>query len=1000
MAERSEDKRQTSPAAPGGRYRLTMLFTDLSGSTAISEAMEAEIYSELLAALRVIWHDVVEKHGGLIFQSRGDGALAVFGYPQCGEDDGRRAAEAALDIHDRVHGLRVSGLPKSLVPLSMHSGIHAGVVLLNEGDIERGRFDVTGVVANTTSHLSDAAGPDQILASLDALGPNANFFEVGADPRDPKARVEPAGVLTILRRGTVTRRFDATAKRGLTPLIGRGEVIGYLRDYLAADEAPPLRCVLIEGAAGLGKTRLLEELVQQREAAAFTTLVGNCETYLGAEVLQPFLQMLRSYFGLAPGMPRAEAAASVRETLQSWVAELGASAEALPGLLVSEGETRNVRRNASGVVGDLLTFFTALAKRTTLLILIDDWQWADDASRQLLEALLQLPTGPRVILACRPREDGADWIAGAPKLELSPFEEAETEIAVRRWLPYADPFLIGRIHAYAGGVPLFVEELCHSVPTDTLLRSLQGRAATQTWLATLVMARLGRLPPDLAALARAAAVIGNVVPMRLLETVCEGPVSDAALRALAAADFLYPVDRGVLQFKHGITRNAIYQGIGLHERTALHRRIEQALVSSSEHAEGEDALEALAYHCHGSGHWELAARYAERAGDKAMNAFALDHARAQYQTAMDALNNIPNRSREHSLMWCSLANKLGMACIFDPLALSDELSVFEKAVTLARDLGDANALARAQYWLGYMCYGFGSFREGVTHARQALALARQIGDLRLAAQVEATLGQILAATCDYDEALTLMDRAVDTKRQGSRAGGALAIGSAYTLSCKGSVLADRGDFGAAHACFDEAMRLLDGSTHPVANSVRNWVAVAHVWEGNWAEAERVAKESARIAENTRCLLLLVVCRAAAGYAHWAGTRDPDGLVQLRDAVRWMEARHGQFYSSLHYGWLVEACVAEGHIDEARGYAAHVLMRARRGERLGEAVASRALAAAAADNGNFLRADRWLRRAETSARIRASKREMALNHLARTRLAGKQDQAEAASPVER
>jgi tetratricopeptide (TPR) repeat protein len=468
------------------------------------------------------------------------------------------------------------------------------------------------------------------------------------------------------------------------------------------------------------------------------------------------------------------------------------------------------------------------------------------------------------------------------------------------------------------------------------------------------------------------------------------------MQALADADFLYAdPSGGGLRFKHGITRDAVYDSIGLSERKALHERVETALLARSEQTDREDELEALAYHCRGAGHWESAAHYAERAGDKAMAAFALDRARAQYQAAMDALDRVPQRTREQSLRWCLLANKLGMVCIFDPLSLSDDVTVFERAVALARSLDDANALARAQYWLGYMCYGFGRFREGEKHAQQAVALARELGDLRLAAQIEASLGQILAATCQYDQAITLLDAAVSAKQQRSRPGGGIAIGSAYALSCKASVLADRGEFDNAHVCLGEAMTLLDESTHPVANSVRNWVAVSLVWQGRWQEAEGVAAESARIAENTHALLLLVVCRAAAGFARWARTGSVAGLQQLRDAVQWIEARRGRFYTSLYYGWVVEACAAEGDIDTARRYAARVLRRAREGERLGEAMTCRAMARVAAAHRDFAESQRWLLRAENSAKLRASPREAALNRTVRGELLQRLGETEAA-----
>jgi tetratricopeptide (TPR) repeat protein len=961
----------------------------------LGREMESEHFSELLGKLRDIWHQATVKHGGRVIRTQGDGVLAVFGYPRSGEDDGRRAAEAALDIHEWVGQVQHDGLLPARLPLRMHSGIHAGTLLLSEGDIEWGRFDLIGDVVNTAAHLSRHARPGQILVTLDALGPNANFFELGEVPRDAGPEFGLLQVCAVLGRGSATRRFEATARRGLTPFIGRGEVARFLTDFLGAASPAAQRCVLVVSGPGLGKTRLLEEVLHQHDGGALTLLRGSCESYLGAEVLQPFLQILRAFFGIQADKPEDEAGTAARAALQPWIAELGPRAKSILALVSGGAEAGGGRLTASGVVGDLLVFFAALSEKTDLVLVIDDWQWADDASRQLMEALLQLTVGPRVILASRPRDDGAEWISGAPHLSLEPFQGTETDLAVRRWVPHADPFLVARIHSYAGGVPLFIEELCHSVAAGNPSHSLEGRG-THGWVATLVASRLARLPPEQVSVVRAAAVIGNAVPNWLLVSACDGAPDQATMRALADADFLYAAPAaGGFRFKHGITRDAVYEAIGLHERQALHQRVEIALLARSGQTDREDTLEALAHHSRGAGHWENAAHYAERAGDKAMAAFAFDRARAQYLVAMETLDRVPNRTREQSLRWCLLANKLGMVSIFDPLSLSDDVTIFERAVALARTLGDPSAITRAHYWLGYMCYSFGRFREGEYHARQALTLARESGDLRLAAQIEASLGQILVATCQYDQAITLLDNAVSAKQQRSRPGGGIAIGSAYALSCKASVLADRGEFDGAQVCLGEAMALLGESTHPVANSVRNWAAVSLVWQGRWEEAERVAAESARIAENTQALLLLVVCRAAAGFARWARTGNPAGLQQLRDAVQWIEARGGQFYTSLFYGWLVEVCAAEGDIVSARRYAARVLRRTREGERLGEAVASRAMARVAVARDDFAASQRWLRRAEKSAELRGSPREAALNQTLRGEILARQGHAEAA-----
>jgi tetratricopeptide (TPR) repeat protein len=927
---------------PGERHHLTVLFTDLCDSTQLGQKIEPEEFQQLVRTLHDLVDEESRRRGGLMVRGQGDGTVAVFGYPQTAEDDAVRAVEVALAVRDRLQGL--VGLDNPLTSnLALRSGIHSGMCFVSDGDLRLGVLDLQGNMVNTTAQVQKLADPGGIRASQAALGPHENLFELKPVPleRDladhekaPTRRKLPVTLelVEVLGRRGVERRFDATSQRGLTPFIGRNRDVGFLLQVLAPDGP---RCVVVQSGAGLGKTRLLEEFVGRADLRDWQVLRGHCESFGSAEVLQPFMQMSR-----ASGLP-----------LEGLMRQLAGDSGAGPALMI-----------------------------------IDDWQWADDASRQLLATLLERRHGPRVILAARTREDGADWIADASHLTLQPFSVAETQAAVRRWMPAADPFLARRIHEYAGGVPLFIEELCHSA-SDRLWESLDGRGPVQTWLTTLVASRLDRLTraqPAQAAMVRAAAVIGNVVPVPLLRAVCDAPLDGQQLRQLAAADFLYADERAdTLRFKHGITRDAVYEAIGLYERKSLHSRVEEVLLASGAPERVED-LEALAYHAQGAGRWERAAQFADRAGDRALGAHATDRARAQYQAVLQALERLP-QSRELTLQWCAVAAKLGLTCIFDTLSLGENVRIFEQAVARARELGDTNVVARAYYWLAYIRYGLGDFRTGIRHARRAIELARESGDGRLAAQVEATLGQILAAASEYDEALALMNDALSAKREQSRRGGGIAIGSAYTLACKGSILADRGEFDAAQVCFDEALDLLGASMHPVGTSARNWITISFIWQGRWQEALRVGAEGSRIAENTRSLLTLAVSRTATGFARWC-SGDREGLEQMRDAIRWMDARDVHFYTSLFNGWLCEASVAEGDMAQARHAAAVVLWRARQGERLGEAMAARAIALAAARQGKGATAARWMRRADASAALRGSPREQALNEVRHAEIA--------------
>jgi class 3 adenylate cyclase/tetratricopeptide (TPR) repeat protein len=945
------------------RKTLTVLMTDLCGSSRLGRGMEMELYADVLARVRALWREAAAAHDGLVVREQGDGALLLFGHPRAGEHDVVNAVGAALHIHQGLAGIELDLLPQGPA-LQARSGIHAGTVLIEDGSPERGLYDLIGDVANIAGTLEKHAAPGEVLVVADALRPHEGLFVVEPRPVPtvqallsadgmPPAR---ALVARIVGRTGAERRYDATARRGLTPLIGRTELLARLRRFIAAGTVEG-RCAVISAPAGLGKTRLLEELSATPEFARWQVLRGGCESYRETEVLQPFMQMLR---GLLHG-----AQAEGREADASrWSAAV-----------------------ASHDVDALRECFGQLAAGCRLLLVVDDWQWADDASRRLLQALLDVPDGPCALLTARPHRDGVDWMPGAVQLRIEPWSEQETAQAVRRWLP-ADPLLAARIHGYSGGVPLFVEELCHSASAIGLWQQFEGRGTPRdAGLKLLVASRLARLPDDLAQAVRAAAVVGNEVPRWVLDEVCGVPIRDEQVLALADADFLYP-DREyrVLRFKHGITRDAVYDDIGFAPRRQMHGRAGQALQRQAADGNAHDLLAALAYHCEGAGEHERAATYAEQAGHAALGAYAMDLARGHYRRAMDALQRAGAPTRERELHACRLVCRYAMACIFDPLALGNDASVFEQAVRRAEALDDPVLQAETRYWLGYMLYGFGRFREAVSHARAALARSREAGRASLATQIEATLGEILVGTCDYDEAVRCIDNAVAAKRQRAGARGGLAVGSAYALACKGSVHADRGDFTQAQACFDEALGLLGPSSHPVGNSVRNWITVAHIWAGDWQRAQQVASESVRISENTGALYLVAVARSTLGFARWCESGDAGGLQMLDDAVSWMAARGGRLFTSLHFGWLAEASAAEGRREQARSLAAHVLQRARQGERLGEAIACRAMALLAVQDGAGAAPERWLLRAERAAAARGSAREQTLNALARGRVA--------------
>ena len=982
-----------NPTGGGRRRYLTLVFSDLCSSTALSTSMEAEWYAAMLTDLRHAYQAVLARHGGTVVRVQGDGVLAIFGHPETREDDARRATQAVLELHAVVRAMTPETGTGTRAVLALHSGIHSGLVLIDDGDVVRGRFELLGLVPNIAARLSEAAGRDEILVSEETLGPEFRYFDTSARLYVTlKGRAEPMSAYRILGQAGASGRQQARRRRSLLPFIGRAEVLALLAQRLGRVQAGRSHGVAVLGPAGVGKTRLVEEFLSRLSLPTCRVVRGDCESTLSAEPFQPFLQGLRSLFDLVHGQPTDHAAAQVEQRLTEIDPRLAVHRATLlralslpdPAAVFGAPPRRLV---AEALVSALRDLLVALAAQQPLVLALDDWQWADEASRQVLTAVRAVEK-TRILVLITARELSAPDLSqlGAELLPLQPFNEAEVAQTVQHLLPGLDPFEAATLQHYAGGNALFIEELCHSMAMAQQDGSRPpGRPhGSAAWLDILIESRLSRLPATQIELLRAAAVIGNVVPAWLLEVVTGCGSDHPLVRALAELDFIFPGERAqTLRFKHGLTRDVIYDSVGLHQRCAMHLRIAEAIEQHRPPGDSDESLEVLAYHYGAAGQAEQAARFAELAGDKALSASSLDRARLQYRAALRALDQLPP-SRERMLHWIRLSQRLGLACVFD--ASREDLKLFRRAVELAALTEDAGVQAKALYWLAYLHYALGESRLCVAQGERALALARQVGDEPLAVQICATLGQACAASADYGSALSLLREASDIKRH-HRSGHRPAVGLAYTLACMAAVQGDRGDFAQADALFDEALDAVRDTLHEVGASIRGWRAAVLLWQGRWEEARQTAAEAYQIGEQVRSLFSFSMSRAAGGYAQWMLQPSCPALQQVIEATAWLAPREGGLFESLNHGWLTDGLVSAGRLVEARGHAARALRRGRQQrDLLGGAMAARAMAWAAAQAGEQARAERALALALRVAHARDSAHELAVTQWYAARIA--------------
>lgn len=937
------------------RRTVAILFCDLSDSTGIAASMEPEVYADLLQRLRDKLAEIVPHHGGEIVRIDGDGAICIFGYPVSHEDAGRRATEAALDLHAAATALDWGLTDGSAVRL--HSGIHAGGVLLRDGDMTRGRYEILGDATNVAARLCDHAESDEIVVSEATLGADRHFFRAG-----PRRHLSIAGrgqgvaIRSIYGREPVATRFAARSRSGLTPFAGRAAELARLRCWLAEG---PAGTVLVEGRPGIGKTRFISEFLSEASRAGVAVHRGYCESYLAGRPLQPFTQLIRSITG--------DPAADVLDAAPDGA---GAATSCLERAIV--------------MMRGLIEQLTAGGP---VIIAIDDCQWADGASLEMLDALAG--TSPRVgfLLASREPAQELRLTQQPATIKLPPLSTSEAKSAIAALLAAPDPFLAEQIVEQSGGDPLIIEELCHASLRGTGQPERSDRIPP---LDLLVQARFADLPAEQAGLVRTASVIGHMVPAWLFAAVAGVDIADPVLLDLAEADFIFPADvEGMLRFKHGITRDAIYSAISFKERRALHKRVAEVLGVEAERSGEPPLLEALAYHCGASGDVARAVPFAMRAGDAALAAGALDRAQEHYKSAFKAVTAQGTAGPLTDRIW-PLLNKYGLACIVDPSR--EQFPVLQEMAKALTAVGDPRALVRTEYWLGAIAYGLGQGKRSVVHLTSALRKARELGQARFLPQIQVKLAQSMFAAGRYADADALFSRVLDLiERKEARVDDE---SHGYALCCHGFLHADRGDFAAAELRY-RAAEAVRGDAPPLLAYLTQQSA-ACLFRGEWEAALAQARRCLAGCEQTRSRYHAMMANALGAYAQWQIDRDPGAVETLIGAVRWFESGRSRQRTSLIYGWLAEIMAGTGRGELARHYAACAIARAHGdGDRLGEAMAYRAAARLASQRDA---AARYLAGAYRSAAVRGSLREEALTRLCEAELALRAGERARAGPL--
>ena len=562
-------------AAPRSERRkvVTVVFSDLTGSTPLAERHDAETVRRVLRRYFDEFSSVLARHGGTVEKFVGDAVLAVFGIPLAHEDDAVRAVRAAVEMRSGLEALNDELEPLYGVRLANHTGINTGEVVTGEPGVQT---LVTGDAVNVTARLEQGASAGEILLgdATHALVRDAVDAEL-LPPLDLKGKSEP---VTAWRLLALRPRSPGRARRLETPLVGRDEELTALLAELEGTERErACRRVTILGAPGIGKSRLVVEL-KRRAAGRARVLETRCLSYGEGITYWPLAEIIRSAAAIDDDTSREEA----RGRVEALVADEpdGALVAARVSATIGLADRPGPREETTWAARRL---FEALARDRPLLIVVDDLHWAEPAFLDLLDSVTAASRAPILLLgAARPDLLETRPELGGTRLHLDPLPPSTTERLID--LLAGDEPLAGRVRArvraVAEGNPLFVEE------TLAMLRERPDEDTIPPTIQTLLTARLDALPAEeLDLLVRASVVGQEFSRAALLELVDDQADIDAIVDALTRKELLAPAQASyadeAYRFWHVLVRDAAYAASLKEVRAELHERFARWLARTA-----------------------------------------------------------------------------------------------------------------------------------------------------------------------------------------------------------------------------------------------------------------------------------------------------------------------------------------------------------------------------------------------------------------------------------
>jgi class 3 adenylate cyclase/tetratricopeptide (TPR) repeat protein len=852
----------------GERKQVTVMFCDMEGFTQLSEKLGSEdAYSIMDDVYEILIHKVHD-YEGTVNEMTGDGIMALFGAPIALEDAPQRAIRSAYSIHREMVKFndKMKQERESIPPLKMRIGIHSGPVVVGTlGNDLRVEFKAVGDTVNLASRMEGLAEPGTTYVTGDTFRLTEGLFRFEAlGKKEVKGKKEPTKIYRVVAPSTKRTRFDVSAERGLTPLVGRERELELLLNGFERAKGGRGQAFSIMAEAGVGKSRLLYEFRKAVANENVTFLEGKCLSYSRGVAYHPIIDVLKSNFDVGAEDGDSE----IREKFKSGLKILGEDeASTLPYLLelfsVKESGIDKIPMSPDEKKHRIIEAVKGITIKGSeirpLIIAFEDLHWIDKSSEDYLKGLLDSISGARVFLIFTYRPEFVHIWGGRSyhsQVNLNRLSNQESLLMVSQLLGTDD---LGReleelILEKTEGVPFFIEEFIKSLKDLNIIKKKDSKyrlakevqaVSVPSTIQDVIMARVDSLPEGAKEVLQTGSVIEREFVYELLKVVAGLPENEllSHLSVLKDAELLY--ERGIYPqstyiFKHALTQVVAYDSLLVKRREELHRLIGQTIEDLYPDRIAEQ-YEVLAHHFAQGKEWIKALEYFCKAGEKAAQTFANREAIAHYDQALETAHRLGDAMDTKTTMAIHQAKASLYYALSDFKRSRDE---GERALALARKAGDRVNEAVALVGMGWAVLYAHDFDRAIAHTRQAIAIAETVEDNTILAGGHTITAMLYGVTARLDRSEEELGKALIISRKAGD-----ARHQAISLWFTGYLKNWKGEFAEASHLQSEGLRIAreHNLLMPFLYSLQGY-GLALTGKGDYDEALAVLREGLALAE--------------------------------------------------------------------------------------------------------------------------------------------------------